>query len=83
MAQVKIFSTDWCVYCKAEKKFLDEKGVKYEDINVEADQAAAEEMVNLSHQMGVPVTLITHDDGTTAVQVGFDQAWLTTQLKLT
>lgn len=83
MPKVKIFSTSWCAYCRAEKRFLDDHGVEYIDVDVEQDAAAAQEMINLSHQMGVPVTLITHDDDTKAVQVGFDQAWLTTQLKLT
>ena len=82
MSKVKIYSTTWCAYCKAEKRFLDEKGVEYTDVNVEEDQAEAEEMVKLSGQMGVPFTVITHDDGSSVGQVGFDQDWLTTQLKL-
>jgi glutaredoxin len=82
MPQIKIYSTTWCAYCKAEKRFLDEKGVKYEDINVEEDEAAARYMVEVSGQMGVPFTLIMHDDGTQTGQVGFDQDWLTTELKL-
>lgn len=82
MPKIQIYSTSWCAYCKAEMRFLDEKGVKYEDIDVEHDDAAARFMVEMSGQMGVPFTLITHDDGTKAGQVGFDQEWLTTQLKL-
>lgn len=82
MPQIKIYSTNWCAYCRAEMRFLDEKGVKYDHVNVEEDQAAAEEMVKLSGQMGVPFTVITHDDGTKAAQLGFDQSWLTAQLKL-
>ncbi len=83
MSQIKIYSTSWCAYCKAEMKFLDEHKVKYEHVDVEADESQAKEMIDLTHQMGVPVTRITHDDGTVAVQVGFDQDWLTSQLKLT
>ncbi len=82
MSQIRVYSTSWCAYCKAEKRFLDEKGVKYDDIDVEHDEAAARFMVETSGQMGVPFTLITHDDGTQVGQVGFDQEWLTTQLKL-
>ncbi len=83
MSKVKIYSTTWCAYCRAEKQFLNSKGVSYEDVNVEEDQAAAEEMIKKSGQMGVPVTLITRDDNTEVVRVGFDQAWLTSELKLT
>jgi glutaredoxin len=79
---VKVYSTSWCTFCHAEKKFLDSKDVKYEDIDVEADEQAAKDMVKLSGQMGVPFTQITHDDGTVAGVVGFDQAWLISELKL-
>lgn len=83
MATVKIYSTGWCAYCKEEKRFLDEKGVAYTDVNVEEDQAAAEEMVKTSGQMGVPFTTVTHDDGTVTSVVGFDREWLIKELKLT
>lgn len=82
MATVKIYSTSWCAYCKAEKNFLDEHDVPYTDVNVEEDEAAAAEMVKLSGQMGVPFTTVTHEDGTTTGVVGFDQDWLADQLKL-
>ncbi len=82
MATIKIYSTSWCAYCKAEKNFLDGHKVPYTEVNVEDDQAAADEMVKLSGQMGVPFTTITHDDGTTTGAVGFDQAWLAAELKL-
>lgn len=83
MTNVKIFSTTWCAFCRAEKQFLTSKNVPFEDVDVEADPAAAEEMVHLTHQMGVPVTLITHDDGRQAAIVGFDQELLTKELSLT
>jgi glutaredoxin len=82
MATVKIYSTSWCAYCKAEKNFLDERKVPYTDVNVEEDEAAAAEMVKISGQMGVPFTTVTHDDGSTVGVVGFDQDWLSTELKL-
>ena len=81
---IKIYSTAWCAYCKAEKAYLTEKGIKFEDVDVEQDAAAAEEMVNLSGQMGVPVTVIRHEgkEDEPVVAVGFDQAWLDKELKL-
>ena len=82
MPQVKVYSTSWCGFCKAEKQFLTDKGVKFEDVDVEADQAEAQKMIELSGQMGVPFTLVTHEDGRTAGVVGFNQAWLVNELKL-
>lgn len=52
---VKVYSTPTCPYCKLAKDFLKEKGIAYEDIDVSADSAAAQTMVKLSGQMGVPV----------------------------
>ena len=52
---IKIYSTPTCPYCKMTKNFLDELGLPYEDIDVSADQAAAEEMIQKSGQMATPV----------------------------
>lgn len=52
---VKVYSTPTCPYCKLLKDFLSEKKVDFEDINVANDPTAANEMVKLSGQMGVPV----------------------------
>jgi glutaredoxin len=79
---IKIYSTSWCAFCRAEKKFLDQKGVKYEDVDVEADEAAAREMIKLSGQMGVPFTVITRGDDTKVGILGFDQPRLVQELKL-
>lgn len=83
MPSIKIYSTSWCSFCRAEKKFLDDKGVKYEDVNVETDEDAAHEMVHLSGQMGVPFTVITKDDGSKVGILGFDQSRLAKELALT
>jgi glutaredoxin-like protein NrdH len=82
MSTVKIYSTSWCAFCKAEKKFLTEKGVKFEDVNVEENESEAREMIKLSGQMGVPYTVITKDDGSQVGILGFDQPKLTKELSL-
>ena len=66
--KVKVYSTQTCPWCHKVKEFLKEKGVKYDDIDVGADQKAANDMVEKSGQMGVPVTDI---DG--KIIVGFDK----------
>jgi glutaredoxin-like YruB-family protein len=67
--EVKIYSTPTCPYCKMAKQYLSSKEVPYTDYDVSNNQAALEEMLKLSGQMGVPVIVI---DG--QVIVGFDQA---------
>ena len=54
-AKVKIYTTPTCPWCVKTKEFFDENKVKYEEVNVAADSAAADEMINKSGQMGVPV----------------------------
>lgn len=82
MAQVTIYSTPSCGYCKMEKEFLTEKGVEYTEVDVAEDQDAALKMVEKTGNMGVPQTIITMDDGSEEVLVGFDADRLTELLKL-
>ena len=55
---VKVYSTPTCPWCRRTKMWLDEKGIKYQDLNVAEDKAAKEEMINLTHQLGVPIITI-------------------------
>ena len=68
MAQVTIYTTPSCVYCKKAKAFFHEHNVVYKEKNVSGDSAAVDEMVKKSGQMGVPVIDV---DGT--IIVGFDE----------
>ncbi len=81
MAEVKIYTTSTCVYCRAEKQFLTAHGVKFEEVHADASQEAAEELFKASGQYAVPFTVIT--DGTKTEQIlGFDQPKLTLALGL-
>ena len=53
------------------KKFLDEKGVSYEEIDLSANPDRVRELVEVSGQLGVPVIVV---DG--QVIVGFDRGTL-------
>lgn len=65
---VKIYSTPACAYCKMAKSFLTDNRIEFEEIDVSANQSAAQEMIAKSGQMGVPVIDI---DG--QIIVGFDR----------
>lgn len=73
MAEVKIYTTSTCVYCRAEKQFLDAHGVKYQEMKADQDQDLAEELFHLSGQLAVPFTVIKHEDGKQEGILGFDQ----------
>ena len=74
MVKVNIYSTPTCTYCQLAKKFFDEKGIQYEDFDVSVDEAKRSEMVEKSGQMGVPVLVITKDDGSEETVVGFEES---------
>ena len=66
---VKVYSTPTCAYCVTLKEFLKSKNIEFQDVDVSKDQAAMEEMIEKSKQMGVPVVEI---DGN--IIIGFDKA---------
>jgi len=73
MAEITIYSTPTCGYCKLAKEFFTKNDVAYTEIDVSVDQDKAKEMVEKTGQMGVPV-IIVDNDGKEEVIVGFDQA---------
>jgi len=55
MKAVTIYSTPTCAYCKMAKEYFREKNVSYTEFNVAVDIERAQEMIEKSGQMGVPV----------------------------
>lgn len=65
---VTVYTTPTCSWCTTLKRHLDEYGIRYREVNVAADQKAAEEMMKKSGQQGVPQTDINGQ-----MIVGFDK----------
>lgn len=57
-----------------EKEYLDSKNVTYQEILVDKNPEEAKIMVELSGQMGVPLTVVTSDSGQKEFILGFDRA---------
>lgn len=66
--KVKVYSTPTCPFCIRAKQYLKENSVAFEDIDVSENEAMAQEMIQKSGQMGVPVVDI---DG--EIIIGFDK----------
>ncbi|MBI2140813.1 glutathione S-transferase N-terminal domain-containing protein [Candidatus Woesearchaeota archaeon] len=77
MSKVTIYSTPTCPWCEKAKEFLKENNVHYSEINVAADHKAAQEMIEKSGQMGVPVIEIDNQ-----IIVGFDKNAMKKALKI-
>lgn len=73
MKKITIYSTKTCPYCVMLKKWLDSKSIEYTNYNVDENPVAAQNMVRLSGQMGVPFSTIEDDDGQMEKILGFDR----------
>lgn len=67
-SKVIVYTTPTCVFCKHVKAYLDEKNIAFDEVNVLADPSKAQEMIDKSQQMGVPVTDIGGE-----IIIGFDK----------
>ena len=70
--KITVYTTHTCPYCVMLKRWLDEKGIAYDNYMVDDNPVAAQNMVRLSGQMGVPFSTIEHDDGKVDKILGFD-----------
>ena len=49
MANIKMYTTEWCGDCRHAKRFLNERGVSYEEINIEQDEEAARHVMQINN----------------------------------
>ena len=82
MADVKMYKTHSCPYCKLEGEYLTEKGIKFDEIYIDDDPDMATKMMEESGQMGVPFTIIVKEDGTEVKIFGFDKGKINDALGL-
>ncbi len=67
MSKIVVYGTPTCPYCSRAKEYFAQKNIEIEYVDVSADKAKVEEMVEKSGQMGVPVIEID-----SKIIVGFD-----------
>lgn len=60
--KITVYSTMTCPYCFKLKDWLKEHNIEFEDVLVDKDPHAAQKMVQLSGQMGVPFTTIENEE---------------------
>lgn len=73
---ITIFTTNTCAYCGMVKKWLANKGHAYEEVNLDQNPERRAEALAVSGAMTVPVTVVTKNDDTKEVVVGFNLAKL-------
>ncbi|MGO8932698.1 MAG: glutaredoxin family protein [Terracidiphilus sp.] len=55
---VQVYTTSWCRDCRSAKQFLDQHGVAYTEVNVDANPAASAELVSRVGKRAVPQLVI-------------------------
>ena len=65
---VKVYTTNTCPWCDKAKTFLKSENIEFQELNVQDDMEAREEMIKKSNQMGVPVLDINDN-----IIIGFDK----------
>jgi len=55
---IKIYSTEWCPYCKNAKQFFADKDMEYEEINIEQEEISRQDLVKITGGSSVPQIVI-------------------------
>ncbi len=55
---VQVYTTSWCRDCRSAKRFLDQHGIVYTEVNVDADPAASAEVLRRVGKRAVPQLVI-------------------------
>jgi glutaredoxin 3 len=69
---ITIYTTNTCAYCVMVKKWLTSKGHKYEEVNIDTEPHRQAEALAVSGALTVPVTVVTKDDDSREVIIGFN-----------
>ncbi len=69
---ITIYTTNTCAYCVMVKKFLTAKGHNYNEVNIDMEPERQQEALALSGALTVPVTVVTKEDDSREVVVGYN-----------
>jgi len=69
---ITIFTTNTCSYCVMVKRFLDMKGKNYDVVNLDDNPERQEEALAISGALTVPITVVTKQDDSQEVIIGYN-----------
>ena len=76
MKKIIVYTLPYCGHCKALKAFLSRKNIEFEDINVDENNEAAEEIIARTGQNEFPVIDIGGE-----LVIGFDEKEMEEKLR--
>ena len=57
-ANIKLYTTDPCGFCRSAKSLLESRGVRYQEVNLAKDPDGRAELVALTGQMTFPQVVV-------------------------
>ena len=55
---VKVYTTSWCLPCANAKRFLNEKNIEFEEINIETEGMSREDLEKITGGRKVPQIVV-------------------------
>ncbi len=70
--KITVFTINSCAYCVMVKRYLGAKGRDFEEVNLDDHPERQAEALKISGALTVPVTVVTKQDNTQEVVVGYN-----------
>ena len=61
MAEIIVYGTTWCPDCVRSKRYLDQRGITYQWVDVDRDEAAREHIIRINGGMRRVPTIVFPD----------------------
>lgn len=58
--KITMYTTEWCSDCRSAKRFLNSRGIEFEEINIDRDEIAAQKVIDWSGGRRVIPTFDIH-----------------------
>mgnify|MGYP003113346995 FL=1 len=58
MDKIVIYSADWCSSCVTAKRFLEEKNIPYEEINIDSQGISRSRLIELTGRLAIPTIVV-------------------------
>lgn len=73
---ITIYTTSTCSYCPMVKQYLTSKGLPYKEVNLEEHPDQQAKVFEMSGALTVPITIVTKQDDSQDVVIGYNLARL-------
>jgi len=58
MDKVILYSADWCSSCVTAKRFLEEKNIPFEEINIDSQGISRNRLIELTGRLAIPTIVV-------------------------